>query len=105
MSNVKILISDPWKFQRWCTTSTNPMVNKHKVKDYTLGQPCFETHPHIVKKDEVGAGIRREEFQERRSKLMTALLRHGHSLADKPSEHFVSKKSHQVLHCRTVVFI
>ncbi|EGC40260.1 hypothetical protein DICPUDRAFT_96298 [Dictyostelium purpureum] len=49
---------------------TNSNIILNNVKPLAIGQPTHETHPHLLEKDEVTKGIKKEEFKERRNKLL-----------------------------------
>ncbi|KAK5584640.1 hypothetical protein RB653_006255 [Dictyostelium firmibasis] len=44
--------------------------DKTLKKPLSIGQPTHETHPHLLKKNEITKGIPMEEFKERRDRLM-----------------------------------
>lgn len=39
-----------------------------------FGQPSYETHPHIINKDEVTPMITKSEYQKRRNSLMDLIF-------------------------------
>lgn len=58
-------------FHNYCQKATKGKFNINKkalVKTY--GQPTYETHPQLLKKDEITPLIKKSEFQDRRQKLM-----------------------------------
>ncbi|XP_041778925.1 xaa-Pro aminopeptidase 3 [Anopheles merus] len=72
------------KKARWCADyhKTNVMLSAGKpgrqaaFQNATFGQPVHQTHPHLIGSGEVLTGIRLEEVQERRKRLLHALRDH-----------------------------
>ena len=52
--------------------------------EQTFGQPTPETHPHLLKKGELVAGFKLNEFKSRRSRLMEMIAKRGFSFDSNP---------------------
>ncbi|XP_018895572.2 xaa-Pro aminopeptidase 3 [Bemisia tabaci] len=56
--------------QKSLSTQIEKLNNRPNPK-FVYGQPTYESHPHLIKPEELVAGIKLEEFQERRRKLIS----------------------------------
>ncbi|XP_077518894.1 xaa-Pro aminopeptidase 3 [Amblyomma americanum] len=54
------------------TTATKPECGARQPRHY--GQPTASTHPHLLQEGELTPGLKRQEFAERRQKLIDGIL-------------------------------
>lgn len=47
--------------------------NSEQTAEIKYGQPTFQTHPHLLKQNEIVIGVTVSEFKERRERLMEAI--------------------------------
>ncbi|XP_063983460.1 xaa-Pro aminopeptidase 3-like isoform X1 [Diachasmimorpha longicaudata] len=58
--------------------SQNPKTECVPPKSRVFGQPTPQTHPHLLKSDELVPGIKLHEFKERRAKLVEKIITEGY---------------------------
>lgn len=63
-------------------SSYNNVTNAEKnisdaLNNQAFGQPVHSTHPHIVNKDELVPGLKVEEFQQRRARLLNGVQKYA----------------------------
>lgn len=62
-----------------------------KVKpNIVYGQPTSDTHPHLLKEDEILPSIQKSEFMERRTNLISLIKRHMIETNNDAHSHVVS---------------
>ncbi|KZT20639.1 peptidase M24 [Neolentinus lepideus HHB14362 ss-1] len=69
------LSSPPHALRRRYATEVDFGLHPPKPSEY--GQPLFESHPHLVKADELTPGIPSHEYERRRKELMDSLPEHS----------------------------
>ncbi|KAJ9577543.1 hypothetical protein L9F63_005916 [Diploptera punctata] len=79
-----------------CTCSTKPTIIKAAttsrqwdIKPKKQGQPTAATHPHLLQHGELLPGLKQEEFQERRYRLMENIHKHSLRHDKNPKQHLV----------------
>ncbi|PSN49591.1 hypothetical protein C0J52_14215 [Blattella germanica] len=77
-----------------CSTKTTTIKapkssRQWQTKPTKMGQPVPTTHPHLLQPGELLPGLRKEEFQERRFRLMESIHKYASRHDDNPKQHLV----------------
>lgn len=87
-SNVKYYSTT--KQIRGKTTQVSPKnVEKWRTSKRIVGQPTFQTHPHLLREGEIVPGIQLPELQERRTKLMNSVQQYSKETRPDVKNHLV----------------
>ncbi|XP_021937310.1 probable Xaa-Pro aminopeptidase 3 isoform X2 [Zootermopsis nevadensis] len=83
-----------WNTNCACSTKTTTIKapkasGQWQVKAQKQGQPTHATHPHLMQEGELLPGVRLDEFQERRFRLMEGIHKHASKHDNNLKQHLV----------------
>eukprot|EP01114_Cavostelium_apophysatum_P017320 TRINITY_DN5118_c0_g1_i1.p1 TRINITY_DN5118_c0_g1~~TRINITY_DN5118_c0_g1_i1.p1 ORF type:complete len:395 (+),score=44.35 TRINITY_DN5118_c0_g1_i1:24-1208(+) len=87
-------ISRVFRTPSFSRCSVHPLLSRpfsnRRIIGHVLGQPIFETHPHLIKEGELTPGVRTEEFTERRAVFATNLPQNSITILASHPENYMS---------------